>query len=153
LLEHAKPGREVRAPQPARHATEVDAEILDAGAVRDDEIRRDADQQLVQREALGTKRHELAELEPREAAQLLGGAQAREHVLGTQDRRQVQELARDLRLQARIPRTFGGRARDRDAHPATIACARSKCDGLRAWKRASCDAIATRPGAHSIHNM
>ncbi len=82
---------------------EIDAEVLDSRSVGNGEIGGDANQQLVQRQALGPERDDLGELEPGEIVQLLGPAEVGACVLGPKDRRERQQVARNARLDSRIP--------------------------------------------------
>jgi hypothetical protein len=69
---------------PGQHAprdlSEVDAEIPDARSVRHYEIGGDPYQELVQREPPRAKHHDLAPGQTGQAAQLLGGGEARRDV-------------------------------------------------------------------------
>ena len=94
----------------AHDRAEVDAEILDARAVRHGEIRHDAHQDLVQREPLRPENDELDGIEARQVGQLAHLVKLREDVVGPEDRRQMRERVRDPRLQPRIPRSERGGA-------------------------------------------
>ena len=84
-------------------AAEIDAQILDAGAVGHRQIRRHPYQKLVQRESARTKGDQVGDLETGEVAPLLGVGHAGVDIFGAEYRRQVQEVARNLRAYAGVP--------------------------------------------------
>jgi hypothetical protein len=70
----------------ARDAAEVDAEVFDLRSVGNRKIGAHPDQKLVQRQALGPKRYDVTEVEPREAAQLARLRNGRVYVFRPEDR-------------------------------------------------------------------
>ena len=93
---------------PARHLAEVDAEVLDALAVRHREVRAHADQHLVEGQPGRAESHDRRVLQPGESADLACLAQPGEDVLGPQQRREVTKLLGDRRFDPRIPRPEAG---------------------------------------------
>ena len=60
--------------EPARHAAEIDAQILDSRPVRHGEVGGHSNQQFMQRQPLRPKYDELAQLKTGEAVQLIAAA-------------------------------------------------------------------------------
>jgi len=84
-------------------ATEVPAEVLVVGPVGYRDAAGHANQQLMDDQPLGTKRHELVRRQPAIAMQLVRVGHAGRNVLRPEDGRKRHKLARQLRFQARIP--------------------------------------------------
>ena len=84
------PRLEVAGQDRAGDPAEIDAEILVGGTIGDRDVGGDADQQLVDDQALGPEGHEFLGLEAGERAALARLVEAGEHVVGPEDRRQRQ---------------------------------------------------------------
>ena len=83
--------------QRAGHLPEVDPQVLDPVAVGNGEVRGDANQKLVQRQARGSDRDNLSGLETSKIRQLRSRGETGEDVIRPEDGAQVQQGIRYAR--------------------------------------------------------
>ena len=102
-LDRAPFRRDVPGQDRAHDPPKIDAQVFDPRTVGNGEVGGDPYQDLVQREPLGPKCHELAAIESGEIAQLFGSGDVGEDVVRAVDGREVADLARYLRRDPGVP--------------------------------------------------
>ena len=131
-----------------RHPAEVDAEVLDLGAVGHREVRRHANQQFVHHQPPRPENDQLLGRKPRQIAQFAELVEAREDVLRPEDGRERQQTGRQRGRYAGMPgAVFGqiGRCRKRHADAVADRCLQLTASADR--RRAS--AVRRAPGRAS----